>query len=484
MTSDPVVVVGAGPAGLSAAYELATRGAPVAVYDQNERVGGLARTVTHQGYRFDIGGHRFLTKVREVQRLWTDVMGPEFISVKRLSRIYYRQRFFDYPITIPNVLRNLGPRETFLLGAGYVRAKFLPRGEEATFEQWVVNRFGRRLYRTFFRAYTEKVWGIPGSEIRADWAVQRVKGLSVRAALRQALFGDSEVKTLSREFLYPRLGVGQMWERLADRVVAAGGVVHLEMEVTAVHHDGSRVVSLDVTDRRRTTTVPASSVITSMPLLSLLDRLDPPPPAEVLEAVRGLRYRDYIMVGLIVETPTAFPDNWIYVHSPAVRVGRIQNFRNWSAAMVPDGRRTSLGMEYFCSVGDRLWSMSDEALRDLAVREVHALGLASPSQIVDGCVVRQPKAYPVYDDTYRRRVEVVRSYLSRFRNLHTVGRNGTHRYNNMDHSTLAGLLAARNILGEQHDVWDINTDASYLEEHRGGADPCPPGCKHRSGRVS
>jgi protoporphyrinogen oxidase len=458
-------VVGAGPAGLSAAHELAMRGAVVAVYEQNDRVGGLARTVTYQGYRFDIGGHRFLTKVPEVQRLWEHVMGSEFISVNRLSRIYYRRRFFDYPITIPNVVRNLGPWESFLLAASYVRAKLLPLGEETTLEQWVTNRFGSRLYRTFFSAYTEKVWGIPGSEVRADWAVQRIKGLSVRAALRQALLGNSKVKTLTREFLYPRLGVGQMWERLADLVVAAGGTVHLESEVTELHHDGSRVVSLDVMHRGHTTTVPASEVITSIPLVSLLERLDPPPPAEVLEAVRGLRYRDYIMVGLIVETPRAFPDNWIYVHSPAVHVGRIQNFGNWSAAMVPDEGRTSLGMEYFCSVGDNLWSMSDEALRDLAVRELHELGLASPTQVVDGCVVRQPKAYPVYDDTYRRRVEVVRSYLSRFSNLQTVGRNGTHRYNNLDHSTLAGLFAARNILGEQHDIWNINTDASYLEEH-------------------
>ena len=468
-TSGPITVIGGGPAGLSAAYELATRAAVVAVYEQGDRVGGLARTVTHHGYRFDIGGHRFLTKAPEVQRLWEHVMGSEFISVNRLSRIYYRQRFFDYPITIPNVVRNLGLWESFLLAASYVRAKLPPRGEEETFEQWVTSRFGGRLYRTFFSAYTRKVWGIPGSEIRADWAVQRIKGLSVRAALRQALVGDSEVKTLSRTFLYPRLGVGQMWERLADLVVAAGGKVHLRTEVTRLCHDGSRVTSLDVLEGGRTTTLPASEVVASVPLVCLLEWLDPRPPAAVLEAVRGLRYRDYIMVGLIIETPRAFPDNWIYVHDPAVRVGRVQNFGNWSAAMVPDEGRTSLGMEYFCSVGDDLWSMSDGALRDLAVREAHQLGLALPSQVVDSCVVRQPKAYPVYDDSYRGRVEAVRSYLARFHNLQTIGRNGTHRYNNQDHSTVAGLLAARNILGERHDTWDINTDALYLEEQSGNA---------------
>jgi protoporphyrinogen oxidase len=462
----PVVVIGAGPAGLAAAHELSSRGVHVEVYEQLDKVGGIARTETYKGYRFDLGGHRFLTKVDEVQRLWERVMGTEFISVKRLSRIYYRRRFFNYPISVTNVARNLGLWESFRMGASYLYARIRPHPVESTFEEWVTNRFGRRLYRTFFATYTKKVWGIPGSEIRADWAAQRIKGLSVSSALRQALIGDSTVKSLTREFLYPRLGVGQMWERLAALVTDAGGHVHLESSVTALHHDGTRVNHVDVTRGGETVTVPVSHVITTMPLTTLLNQLTPPPPADVLEAARGLRYRDFIVVNLILDTPDAFPDNWIYIHSPDVHVGRVQNFRNWSRAMVPDEGRTSLGMEYFCSVGDHLWSMSDDDLRALAEREVYMLGLASEGQVCDGCVVRQPKAYPVYDETYKDRVEAIRVYLSRFANLQTVGRNGTHRYNNQDHSTLAGLQAARNVLGDTHDIWSVNTEESYLEESR------------------
>jgi protoporphyrinogen oxidase len=463
--SGRVVVIGAGPAGLSAAHELTSRGVPVAVVEREDRVGGIARTVTHDGYRLDIGGHRFLTKVPEVERLWATVMGDQFLTVRRLSRIFYRNRFFDYPIRIPNVVRNLGARESLLVLGSYLRAQVRRGAKPATFEQWVTSRFGSRLYRTFFAVYTEKVWGIPGSEIRADWASQRIKGLSVRTALRQALVGDSHVASLATEFRYPRLGVGQMWERVADRVTAAGGAIHLGCRVARVRHDGRRVAGVEIEDSigARTAVNAVDHVISSAALVSLLERFDPLPPADVLAAARGLRYRDFIMVGLILDDPSAFPDNWIYVHSPEVHVGRIQNFRNWSPAMVPDPRRTSLGMEYFASKGDRLWGMSDDALQALAVRELEQLGLGTSAQVAGGCVVRQRRAYPVYDDSYRDHVRTIRDYLARFSNLQTIGRNGTHRYNNQDHSTLAGLMAARNILGERHDVWSINTDGSYLE---------------------
>jgi len=460
-----VVVIGAGPAGLSAAYELTSRGVAVDVFEREDRVGGIARTVTHAGYRFDIGGHRFLTKVPEVERLWESVMGGEFITVQRLSRIYYRSRFFDYPIRIPNVVRNLGAWESLLVAGSYLRAKLRGGTTPATFEDWVTAKFGRRLYQTFFATYTEKVWGIKGSEIRADWAAQRIRGLSVRTALRQALVGESAVTSLARSFRYPKLGVGQMWERMAGLVTAAGGTIHLEAPIARVRHHGGRVTGVDVDDAqgRRTAVDGIDHLISSAALVSLLKRFDPAPPAHVLAAARGLRYRDFILVGLILDVPSAFPDNWIYVHSPEVHVGRIQNFRNWSPDMVPDPTRTCLGMEYFASKGDRLWSMSDDDLRALAVRELGQLGLGTPSQVVGSSVVRQPRAYPVYDDAYPGHLAIIREYLAGFPNLQTIGRNGTHRYNNQDHSTLAGLMAARNILGECHDVWSINTDGSYLE---------------------
>ncbi len=460
----PVVVVGAGPAGLAAAWELVSRGAAAEVFEHLDKVGGIARTEVYKGYRFDLGGHRFLTKVPEVQHLWADVMGSDFITVPRLSRIYYRRRFFNYPIAVGNVARNLGLWESSCIAASYLRARLRPHPVEETFEQWVTNRFGRRLYETFFATYTYKVWGIPGNEIRADWAAQRIKGLSVSSALRQAIVGGSAVKSLTREFLYPRLGVGQMWERLADRVTGAGGRVHLESPVTTFHHDGTRVTHVEVTRAGARSVQPASHVITSIPLGVLLERMRPEPPASVLDAARGLRYRDFIVVSLILEIPDAFPDNWIYVHSPDVLVGRIQNFKNWSRDMVPDQRFSSLGMEYFCTVGDHIWSMSDSALAARAAEEIVTLGIAKPGQVVDGTVVRQPRAYPVYDGSYRERVDIIRTWLARFENLQTIGRNGTHRYNNQDHSTLAGLLAARNVLGERHDVWGINTDSEYLEE--------------------
>jgi protoporphyrinogen oxidase len=460
----PVVVVGAGPAGLAAAHELVSRGTSVEVFEHLDKVGGIARTEVYKGYRFDLGGHRFLTKVPEVQRFWADIMGPEFIRVQRLSRIYYRRRFFNYPISVSNVARNLGLWESACLAASYLRARVQPHPVEDTFEQWVTNRFGKRLYQTFFATYTQKVWGVPGSEIRADWAAQRIKGLSVGSALRQALVGDSSVKSLTREFLYPRLGVGQMWERLAERVQQQGGRVHLETPVTTFHHEGGRVTHVEVTRGGVRSVQPVSHVITSIPLSVLLERLRPLPPDAVLEAARGLRYRDFIVVSLILDVPAAFPDNWIYVHSPEVLVGRIQNFKNWSRDMVPDQRYTSLGMEYFCTIGDHIWTMTDEALCARAAREVVALGLAAPGQVIDGTVVRQPRAYPVYDEHYKARVEQIRAWLSRFENLQTIGRNGTHRYNNQDHSTMAGLMAARNVLGERHDVWAINTESAYLEE--------------------
>ena len=360
MTEHPTtLIIGAGPAGLTAALLAARSGRSTTVLEAGTEVGGISRTEVHHGYRYDIGGHRFYTKSEAVSKLWHEVMGADFLRVKRLSRIFFGGRFYSYPLRIFETLNNLGPAESFAIAASYLRWKLSPHPAEETFEHWVTNRFGRRLFRTFFKTYTEKVWGIPCTEIRADWAAQRIKGLSLRSAVTNAIFRRGNVKSLIEAFDYPRLGPGMMWEKFTNAIRAAGGHVHLQRKVTSLHHHHGRVTAVSVShpDGRMELLHP-DNVISSMPLRSLVRQLDPPPPPEVVAAAEALKYRDFILVGLVVDRPGIFPDNWIYVHSPAVAVGRIQNFGNWSAAMLPDPESSSsLGMEYFCSVGDPLWNL-------------------------------------------------------------------------------------------------------------------------------
>jgi protoporphyrinogen oxidase len=464
MDGQPVIIVGAGPGGLTAAHELVRHGQMPVVLEQGDRVGGIARTETYRGYRFDIGGHRFYTKVPEIQRLWNDVLGDDFRPVARLSRIHYRDRFYQYPLEPVNAVSNLGVVESGRMLFSYVKSRVRPLPVEDTFEQWVTNRFGERLYATFFKTYTEKVWGISCREIRADWAAQRIRGLSLRSAVSHAVFGNGEAKTLIRQFHYPVLGPGQMWERMQQRVVARGGHVRLNTEVVRIRRERGRVRSVVVRQDDRLTEIAGSHFLSTMPLSALVLRMDPPAPAAVQEAARQLRYRDFIIVGLIISRPHLFADNWLYIHTPGVSVGRIQNFKNWSAALVPDAGATSLGMEYFCNEGDPLWRKPDAELIALATRELAAIGLACADDVTDGVVIRQPKAYPVYDAGYRRHLQTIRDFLATLDNLQTLGRNGMHRYNNQDHSMLTGLLAVRNLLGDRHDLWNVNTERSYYEE--------------------
>jgi protoporphyrinogen oxidase len=464
---DDVLIVGAGPAGLTAAHELTKHSVRPMVLEQSGLVGGIARTEVHHGNRFDIGGHRFYTKVPEVQAFWDEILADDFITVPRLSRIYYDGKFYQYPIEAWNAFANLGPIESARIFASYARWQLLPHPVEETFEQWVTNRFGDRLYRTFFKTYTEKVWGIPCTQIRADWAAQRIKGLSLRSAVTNALFGNSDVKSLIKSFQYPRLGPGMMWEETAHRIVQRGGSVQLHADVTGIRHHHHRVESVIARVHGVESEMPVSHLLSTMPLSQLILQLDPGPPDNVLRAARGLQYRDFLLVGLIVNADNPFPDNWLYIHTPGVRVGRIQNFKNWSAAMVANPGTSSLGMEYFCSEGDDLWTMSDNALVALASREVQHLKLANARDVTDAVVIRQRKAYPVYDGAYSGHLDTIRQYLGTFQNLHTIGRNGMHRYNNQDHSMLTGLLAARSLLGGQHhNLWNINTERSYHEEFR------------------
>lgn len=460
----PIVVVGAGPAGLTAAHELVKRGKYPTVLEKTQHVGGIARTEVYRGYRFDMGGHRFFTKLPEIERLWQEMLGEDLLRVSRQSRIYYRDRFFRYPLEPLDTLQNLGPVEGLRLVFSYLKARMKPLADEDTFESWIINRFGRRLYETFFRSYTEKVWGVPCSTIQADWAAQRIRNLSFITAISNALLGTNDARSLIGEFYYPTLGPGMMWQRFQDAVECRGGQVHRQSEIVQLRQRGQRVASLVMEQDGQIVEIPVQHLISSMPLAELIMRLDPPPPDPVAQAARELQYRSFVIVGLILDQADLFPDNWIYVHDPGVSVGRIQNFKNWSAAMVPDPATSSLGLEYFCTEGDELWSMPDEALIELAIGELSRLRLAEGNWVRDGVVFRQPKAYPMYDRAYRQHVARIQGFLTTLENVQTIGRNGMHRYNNLDHSMLTGIAAARNLLGEDHDIWGLDDEESYMEE--------------------
>jgi protoporphyrinogen oxidase len=456
------LVLGAGPAGLTAAYQLGKAGHEALVLEADRQVGGLAKTVEIDGFRFDLGGHRFFTKAREVDELWHEIMGDEFLLRPRMSRIYWNNRFLDYPLRGSDVIRKLGPVELTRCVASYARAALLPKRREESLEDWVSNRFGRRLFELFFKTYTEKVWGVPTTEIRAEWAAQRIKGLSFTSAAKAAFFGNrANVKTLISEFHYPRYGPGQMWETMTQRIEEQGGSVLLDSRVERIELACGRVVAVEAGGRVHH----PDAVISSLPLREVVAMVDPPAPQAVLEAAAGLRYRDFLTVALVVSGEDLFPDNWIYIHDPAVRVGRIQNYRSWSPWMVPDPEKACVGLEYFCFAGDDLWTMDDDALVDLAAAELEQLGLARRDQVERGFAIRVPKAYPIYDAEYADRVAVIRAWLETVENLQQVGRNGLHRYNNSDHSMLTALRAVDNLLaGAGHDLWAVNAESAYHEE--------------------
>ncbi len=468
-SSTNVVIIGAGPAGLTAAYELSKSGVPAVVLEADTIVGGIARTVNYKNYLFDIGGHRFFTKWDEVNQIWREILGDKFLERPRLSRVYYRKKFFFYPLRATNALFGLGLFESIRIFSSYLRWRLFPHPVEENLEQWVCNRFGRRLYEIFFKTYTEKVWGVPCTEIQAEWAAQRIRGLSLATAVRNALLSqkNSKVKTLIDRFNYPERGPGQMWELLTARLRQQGYPVLLERPVVRIRHDGNWVTEVVTSGPHGEESFSGTQFISSMPIRQLIHALDPPAPEEIRDAANGLRYRDFLIVSLIVNRKDLMPDNWIYIHEPGVKVGRIQNFKNWSPAMVPDPNKTCLGMEYFVFENDELWSSPDEKLIELAKREIAQLGLARPEEIEDGTVVRMHKAYPMYDSGWAQKVDKIRRYLeASLPNLQLVGRNGMHKYNNQDHSMMTALCAARNILGAKYDLWTINTEPDYHEEKK------------------
>ncbi|KLK92642.1 FAD-dependent oxidoreductase [Microvirga vignae] len=469
------LVIGAGPAGLTAAYNLAKHQHQVLVLEQDPTyVGGISRTVNYKGFLFDIGGHRFFSKSKEIVDLWNEILPDDFIERPRASRIFYRGNFYSYPLRAFEALRNLGLLESAACILSYGFARTFPIKQPRTFHEWVRNQFGERLFSIFFKTYTEKVWGMSCDEISSDWAAQRIKGLDLAAAIKDALlrsFGRRKAKeplakTLIESFRYPRRGPGMMWEAAARKVQDLGGYVLMDRKVNGLEWDpGTRLWTVHVVQGDGTREVyTARNVISSAPIRDLGGAIHPTP--AWASHAQQLRYRDFLTVVLIGRSSHELPDNWIYIHDPSVQVGRVQNFRSWSPEMIPDGVSICLGLEYFCFEGDGLWDAADEDLVTLAKREIGKVGLMRPEDVQDACVVRQPKAYPVYDDTYADHVDAIRRELAaHYPTLHLVGRNGMHKYNNQDHAMMTGLLTSLNILSGQtlYDVWQVNEDADYGE---------------------
>jgi protoporphyrinogen oxidase len=476
-----VVIIGAGPAGLTAGYCLRQAGWGVTILESDPQyVGGLSRTVKYGEFRFDIGGHRFFTKSREVDNFWAHILGDDLIERPRLSRIYYRGRFYSYPLKALEALHNLGLLESSLCLLSYVKACCFPVKDPQSFEDWVINEFGQKLYRIFFKTYTEKVWGMACKDISADWAAQRIKGLSLGTAVWRGMFsgtaGDTQIKTLINSFKYPRLGPGMMWEKCADMIRDMGGEILLGHQVQTCRQSPGQNWEITTRDANgQSSHVSGDHLSSTTAIRELCSMLDPAPSDDVLRATQALRYRDFVTVALIVKDRLSLPDNWIYVHDPNVKVGRIQNFKSWSPELVPDRQLACYGLEYFCFENDALWSRSDSELVSFAAKEMHQLGLLDTNDLLDGCVVRQPKAYPVYDDEYKSNVKLFVSEIeAKYPTLHLAGRNGMHKYNNQDHAMVTAMLTAKNIIAGQklYDVWRVNQDAEYCE---GGSSNGTPG---------
>ncbi|MEO7767357.1 MAG: NAD(P)/FAD-dependent oxidoreductase [Ferruginibacter sp.] len=473
---EKIGIIGAGPAGLTAAYLLARAGKEVIVFETDPKyVGGISRTESYKGYLFDIGGHRFFSKSKEVEDFWTEILDNDMLDRPRSSRIYYNKQFFSYPLVASEALTKLGIIESALCVISYLKSKALPVKDPQNFEDWVTNHFGKRLFNIFFKTYTEKVWGIPCKDISADWAAQRIQGLSLSSAIANALFKPKPsgekgkiIKTLIDTFRYPKYGPGMMWDVCAEKCRAMGVEILMNEGVTGIHLSGEQ---WSVKTNSGKTFEGFNYILSSTAMAQLVPFISPALAEPAIDAAKQLKYRDFITVVLILKDQNKFDDNWIYIHDPSVKVGRVQNFKSWSPYMVPDPSMACYGLEYFCFEGDGMWTSSNEDLIELGKKEIDQIGLAKAVDITDGYVVRQKKAYPVYDHFYAANIETIKTGLQHYNGLYLMGRNGMHKYNNQDHSMMTAMLAAKNIIaGEKlYDLWNVNQDAEYHEAGNRGA---------------
>lgn len=469
MKQKNIAIIGAGPAGLTAAYLLLKAQQKVCIFEKDEKyVGGISRTEEYKGFLFDIGGHRFFSKSKEVEDFWTEILGDEMLERPRSSKIYYKGKFFSYPLKASEALFKLGVLESVYCILSYINAKIFPIKNPDNFEDWVINQFGRRLYFIFFKTYTEKVWGISCKEISADWAAQRIKGLSLFSAIKNAFFKTSStknevIKTLIDSFRYPKKGPGQMWQTCLNKCLSMGLQVEMKAEVKGLVYENELwKINLNNNSNHSDFDV----VISSAAIRDIIPNIHPAIQNVTLQSVQNLNYRDFITVVLITKDCEIFNDNWIYIHDSTVKVGRVQNFKSWSPYMVPDNSMACYGLEYFCFENDGLWQSENDILIELAATEFEKIGLGLKADILDGYVVRQSKAYPVYDKEYKENVQQVIKELKNYKNLFLVGRNGMHKYNNQDHSMMTAMLAVKNILAnkEIYNLWNVNQDAEYHEE--------------------
>ncbi len=467
--STELLILGGGPAGLGVATEAARNGCrDFLLADRNSSLGGLSRTEIIDGNRFDIGPHRFFTSDQGIRNLWKETLGDDFRPVSRLTRIFYRRKLFRYPLEITDSLRQLGLRESVQAALSFLTSRGKPEpGGPATFEDWVTSRFGAKLYKTFFKTYTEKVWGIPCSRIGAEWAAQRIRNLDLKGVLYNALFkGATKAKTLVEEFDYPILGAGSMYERLWERLPPGSGTLALENEVKMVFHRDGRITGVLLEDRDGShRTVSARHVFSSLPITRFCELLDPEIRADVRKAVQQLFFRDHITVNLVVSGGNPFPDQWIYIHSPEVRMARLANYSSFSSRMAAHPGSSVLGAEYFVFKGDDIASLPDDKIARLALDELQRMELIEPERVVGKWVVRETESYPTYFIGFQEPFDRVKEFLNGFENLTPIGRGGMYKYNNMDHSLLSGILAARNLFdpGSGGDLWNINIDEEYQE---------------------